>query len=118
MVARRHCLSFLAVLNEVRQEIGEDALPAYCRDKLSISHDTIKKIIIILDEDDRKREQYALAKDKLAAKEQKRLDDKARKRAKCLETIEKADKKKQEAQTLLESLQDEPMLKMASATGG
>jgi hypothetical protein len=108
MVTRRHYLSFLAVLDGVRQEIGEKALPDYCRDKLSISHDIIYKIADVLEEDDKKRVKIDLARDKAASKEQKKKERLERKRTRCLETIEKAEKKKQDAQMLLDSLQEDP----------
>jgi hypothetical protein len=49
---------------------------------------------------------------KIAAREQKRKEILERKRARCLETIAKAEKKKQDAQLLLDSLQEEPILKV------
>jgi hypothetical protein len=119
-IGRKHLTTFFAELEKERQRLGKGSLEAYCYNELSISLSTLDKMASLFDKVDKKiiREnliipERKMAKEqKLAAREQKKKETMERRRARCLETIEKAERKKQEAQMLLDSLQEEPILKV------
>jgi hypothetical protein len=115
-IGRKHLTTFFAELEKERKRLGEGSLEAYCYNELSISLSTLDKMASLFDKVDKKiiREnqiipEKEIAKNKkIAAREQKRKEILERKRARYVEIIEKAEKKKYETQILLDSLQKDP----------
>lgn len=70
--ARGKYASFFACLEEVRQEVGNEALSDWCIDNLRVSLDNIVKFKIFLRDDDAARVKRELAEAIKASKEQKR----------------------------------------------
>jgi hypothetical protein len=110
---RNQYSSFFAILEGVRKEIGDSALPIYCRDELGINFGLVEKAKGFLKKDDEIAVRTGLILAKRAEKERKALEKEQKKKEaklrlidKYQRAIERAEEQKKATQLRLDLLQD------------